>query len=77
LYRNPSAPSSGSRAKDGRRDASLFEGALPSSPEFTLEASRLTNAGLRPTTADFVAALDEINAFDSKSARNITGFRPN
>jgi hypothetical protein len=44
--------------------------------QFALEANRYTVERLRPTTADFLAALDEINAFDSKAARSITGFRP-
>jgi ATP-dependent 26S proteasome regulatory subunit len=46
--------------------------------QFALEAGRTTDEHLlRPTTTDFTAALGEINSFDSKAARSITGFRPN
>lgn len=45
--------------------------------QFALEANRFTDdQRLRPTTSDFIAALGEINAFDNKAARSITGFRP-
>jgi hypothetical protein len=46
--------------------------------QFALEAGRTTDEHvLRPTTIDFIAALGEINSFDSKAARSITGFRLN
>jgi SpoVK/Ycf46/Vps4 family AAA+-type ATPase len=62
------------RKTDGATQAYLKE-LCHRALQFALEADRLTDDVLRPATADFAAALDEINAFDSKAARSITGFR--
>lgn len=43
--------------------------------QFAVEAGRAADTAASPTTSDFIAALEEIRAFDGKAVRNVTGFR--
>jgi cell division protease FtsH len=43
--------------------------------QFAVEADRTEGHRVKPTTHDFIRALQEIRTFDGRAVRNVTGFR--